>query len=634
MLSILVISCDEDKFADMNKDPQTINEPDLRYLLTNALQGMEDGQYTQWFYDNSQYMQPWVQATSGQGGSGIPQGNGSELNLFKEEGNRVGKWYAMMSPLFEIRQFIENRFSEQKRESYQYIKAITYPIQVYYGIRVTDVYGARPYTEAMQARYTNPPKLTPEWDTQEELFNVWLEELNTALDLLASEPTYEGEVVNQVSPGNQDFVYGGNFDQWARFINSLKLRIAVRLLHQDPDRAKGIAEEVMNDQWGPITSNADNFYWSPSTEQYGPANNYVAFGHGARRLMNFMRENQDPRMRFLYNKNDFNSMVVQGFLDADKKEDIPYYIRQYMRDTVIQAGETYQGNAVQEDSTVFLGWEAPGEPWVRYFGAPVAPDSARAGAVAEEYFRTQNWRLESKNYEPKSLFKLEMYGTAIDFTYPDIPGRTEETRENYPYHACLLSAAETNLYLAEFKLLGADIPNTAQSYFNSAVEQSVETYDWLAENNGLLYYNQPYDTEHGASIKLKEGEIEHLLSNEAYTLEGSTEEQLEKIYIQQYLHFLGRPTEQFVTARRSGIPKKNSQYLSWATFWDGGIEMTIPRRFGVDQPTEDNINYENILEGLEMQGFSPGNTEPQTLHDERIWYDKGAPDWGEGPNYQ
>jgi hypothetical protein len=61
--------------------------------------------------------------------------------------------------------------------------------------------------------------------------------------------------------------------------------------------------------------------------------------------------------------------------------------------------------------------------------------------------------------------------------------------------------------------------------------------------------------------------------------------------------------------------------------------MTIPRRFGVDQPTEDNINYQNILEGLEMQGFTPGNNEPQTLNEERIWYDEGAPGWGEGPNY-
>ena len=633
IISVLAFSCDEKKFADMNQDPQTVTEPDLRYLFTNALQGMESGHYTQWFYDNSQYMQPWVQATSGQGGSAIPQGNESQLNLFQEEGNKVGKWYDLMSPLFEIRHYIENRISDRRQATYQYLKAVTYPIQVYYGIRVTDVYGARPYTEAMEARYTNPPKLKPEWDTQEELFNTWLEELNAALETLASEPTHNGEVVNQVSLGNQDFVYGGNWDQWAKFINSLKLRIAVRLLHQDRQRALGIAEEVMNNQWGPIMNNEDNFYWSPHTEQYGPANDFVAFGHGSRHLMTFMRENQDPRVRFLYNKNDFNSMVVQGFFDAGKEENIPSYIRQYIRDTVIQAGDTYQGNTVQEDSTIFMGWKEPGAPWVRYFGAPVAPDSARSGEVAEEYFRTQNWRLESKNYEPKSLFKLEMYGTAIDFTYPDIPGRTEQTRENYPYHACLYSAAETNLYLAELKLLGADIPNTAQSYFNQAIEQSVETYDKLGRDNGLLYYDQPYDTDHGASIKLKEGEIQQLMNNEAYTLSGSQAEKLEKVYIQQYLNFLGRPTQLFVTARRSGIPKENSEYLSWATFWDGGVEMTIPRRFGVDQPTEDNINYQNILDGLEMQGFTPGNNEPQTLNEERIWYDEGAPGWGEGPNY-
>lgn len=634
VVGIFVNSCDRSHFSEMNQDPSTITKPDLVYMFTDALQNMEQDHYTQWFYDNSQYFLPWCQVTAGQGGSSVPQGNGSELNLFKEHGDRVSKWYSLMSPLFEIRHYIDDEYTGKEQASYQKLRAITYPIQIYYGIRVTDVYGARPYSEAMQARYTDPPKLKPKWDTQQELFNEWIKQLNDALDVLESQQTFNGNTVAQVSPAEQDFVYGGNWSQWAKFINSLKLRIAVRLLHQDKQKAMSIVQNVMNDQFGPITSMDDNFNWTSDINYYGPADNYVAFAPAAKKLINFMRNNKDPRVRFLFDKNDFNSMVMQAFYDAGRKDDIPSYIQKFAKDTLILGGTMYNGKMVQNDSLVFTGWKSPGEPWVRYFGGPVAPDSTRSGSVADEYFRTQNWQLESKTYEPKSLYKQELFGTNIDITYPDAPGVTNQNKQDHAYHNCLFSAAETNLYLAEFKILGANLPNTAESYFQKGVQQSVETYDWMARQNGIVYYDQPYDTKYGASVKLKAGEVQQLLSEPAYTLNGGSQsEMLEKVYIQEYLNFLGHPTQLYVTSLRSGVPESNSQYFERVAFWDGGVNMTIPRRFGVDQPTKDNINYENILNALKQEGLTPGSNNPQVLHDERLWYDKGAPDWGEGPNY-
>ena len=49
---------------------------------------------------------------------------------------------------------------------------------VYLSIQDADLYGSRQYTEAEQARYTNPPLLLPKYDTQEELLEVWLKELD------------------------------------------------------------------------------------------------------------------------------------------------------------------------------------------------------------------------------------------------------------------------------------------------------------------------------------------------------------------------------------------------------------------------------------------------------------------------
>lgn len=74
---------------------------------------------------------------------------------------------------------------------------------VYLSIQDADLYGSRQYTEAEQARYTNPPLLLPKYDTQEELLEVWLKELDQTINYLSSNEIKD--VLN-----NQDFIYKGD----------------------------------------------------------------------------------------------------------------------------------------------------------------------------------------------------------------------------------------------------------------------------------------------------------------------------------------------------------------------------------------------------------------------------------------
>ena len=73
----------------------------------------------------------------------------------------------------------------------------------YLSIQDADLYGSRQYTEAEQARYTNPPLLLPKYDTQEELLEVWLKELDQTINYLSSNEIKD--VLN-----NQDFIYKGD----------------------------------------------------------------------------------------------------------------------------------------------------------------------------------------------------------------------------------------------------------------------------------------------------------------------------------------------------------------------------------------------------------------------------------------
>ncbi len=634
VLGVLLVSCDRSRFTKLNQDPTNVTQPDLSFLFTQALYNGKNGMettYTQWFYDNAEYILPWTQVAS--------VATSSQLNLYGEAGDRISQWYSMMAPLAEIRHYVDDVYTGKKQVSYQRLKAITYPVQIYYGLRVTDVFGSEPYSQAMQAPYTNPPMLTPKYDSQDSLLTKWLDQLNNSLQVLETQQTYNGNDVNEINPQNEDFVYNGDWTQWAKFINSLKLRIAVRLLSQDKQKAMTIVQNVMKDQYGPIMQMNDNFNWAPDVNYDGPAQQYVTFPLGARNLIAFLRENKDPRLLDIFTKNDFNSMVIQGFFDAGKTSDIPKYIQKVVNDTTIKAGSMYQGKMVTQDSTIFTGWKSPGAPWVRYFGAPIAPDSSRAGNVADQYFTTTNWQLQSKQYEPVSTYNVNMFGTRQNITYPDIPSRTvTHQNTNAYFHDCLYSAAETNLYLAEFKLLGANLPNSAEQYFQTGIMQSIETYNWMAQNNNIPYYSTPYDTKYGASIESaynaeKNNNFQQLLQQPAYTLTGNTQEDLQKVYIQEFVNFMRNPTQLYVTARRSGVPEMNSKFLAREPFYDGGQNLIIPRRFEVNNPTKDNVNYNNAIQAFKAEGFTAGSNDPQVLNQERVWYDKGAPHWGDGPNY-
>ena len=98
---------------------------------------------------------------------------------------------------------------------------------------------------------------------------------------------------------------------------------------------------------------------------------------------------------------------------------------------------------------------------------------------------------------------------------------------------------------------------------------------------------------------------------------------LERIYIQEYLNFYRSPNEAFVFVRRTGYPKNTSTYYAREEF-----NQAIPRRWWTNDPGE--VNRDNWNAALSAQGFTPNAIDIPTLSTQRIWYDKNAPAFGEG----
>ena len=162
---------------------------------------------------------------------------------------------------------------------------------------------------------------------------------------------------------------------------------------------------------------------------------------------------------------------------------------------------------------------------------------------------------------------------------------------------------------------------------------SVEEYDRLASLNRIPYYGTTYNYDPNEKvIDLQAGEIETMMSHEAYQLTGNNTEDLEKVYIQQTLHFLMSPIDAWVTCRRAGIPKIGSTIWDREDYSANGLPVTeIPRRTVLSAPSPTDLMYDILMNAYETQGFSIGSADG-VLNSERVWQDQGAPQYGEGPS--
>lgn len=602
LIFIFAIGCDKDEFAKLNTDPSTLSEPDLKFSMTKAIEQMYGEDYTVWFYDNFQYVHPWAQVGTTQGGNSV---------TFNEMGPSGGQnlYKALLPQTMDIRMRID-AMSEEEQVAFQAMKGMTYPIQIATALTITDYTGSIAYPEAGLAPYTNPPLLAPVLDNQETLFNTWLTELDQAITGLTAE--------NQFEIGDQDRIYGGKYSQWAKYCNLLKLRIAARLVNKNRTKAIQIVEQVANSPVGYMDALDDDFIYKRETLYYGSGND-MWIGYGSKKLIDFLLANKDPRLRFTFEKNQFNGEVVQAFIDAGKA--LPPYIESLVE---------YDGDGN------FAGWKGDGEPWVRYHGAPLSPDATINPDNSIYFNQGSTNKIETKTYNALSLYSEKLTRTAYRYTYPTKPGgRVIELKDNEPpLYVILGTAAETNLYFAEFKLLGASLPKTAQEYLDWGVKLSVQRADKFAEHQEMPYYDgDPVytntDAAAGAATKLRDGEIDALLARGIFDL---SIDGLEKVYIQQYINFLNTPNDIWTLVRRSGIPKKGSAYLPWENFLTSGTEVAIPRRFVVDTPTKDDLNYNNKQAAVTDQGFTTGTNNPSVLSSERLWFDTENPAYGAGPN--
>lgn len=258
LVFFLVAGCDTDELHQLNINPQAVNELDVRYMFSAvelgiAAQGSSgDNRYTDW-RTNIGLTSTAIQqlATTGSiSAAGMYYRHNEETSaapfdfIYNDQLKNIAEI---------VRQTGPGGYAEGQNlnilNAARIIKAWSFQ-------RLTDFYGAIPYTEANQGLEGN---FFPVYDNQSVIYPALLNELSEATAALSA---------SNVDPsfGGADMIYQGDIDQWKRFGNSLMLRMAMRISDVDPNMAATYVTSAV--QGGVFQSNEDNV-WIPMAD--GPS---------------------------------------------------------------------------------------------------------------------------------------------------------------------------------------------------------------------------------------------------------------------------------------------------------------------------------------------------------------------------
>lgn len=626
--SITLTSCRDD-FAEMNQSPSAVTTANISYLFAEAVNNFKPDWYLEYYYNAPMKYQwaGWGQSTSGAG---------EGLLTLTATGDQGYMYLQTLKYVRDMEHALDDVSGDELLTVKPYLAAARV-LTIYTAIFDTDMYGSIPYDEACTAAYDGGT-ITPKFDRVEDLFNEWL----ATLDECIGDFTASGAAM----ANTQDVVYGGNMAKWAKFANSLKLRIAVRLINANPTLAKQIVSAVKSASCGYIDSIDDDVLFNKATVSnenndfvYHWENGFTGCA-ASKHVIDYMIGGQDPRVRFFYKKNYWNSTIVNAYLEAGLE--LPEFIAENVNVTTDENGKKHFGS-----------WAGLGEPWVRYYGMTDDWNAYSDATGKYKWYFPSNYgkaATELQIYDAdgqngttytafSTLQQMMIIGRSYTATSQcqgaTLPGEAQKaywSESGRPWYGLYLSAGEVNLYLAEFAMLDNN-EAAAKQYYEKALELSVKEFDKLSELNQIAYRASvkgcfTYDANE-KPIDLQDGEIANMLATPTYAFTGTAKEKLEKIYLQEMVHFTLYPNEVYVTARRSGYPSYTSTLCPRPRYSEAPAEK-IPRRFPTGAITEDDKMGPNRQEAYAEQGLTATSdgSYSSAICSERLWIDKNAPQWG------
>ena len=432
---------------------------------------------------------------------------------------------------------------------------------------LADTYGDIPASEAGLGYISGIS--TPKYDTVEEIYNWFFEELSACeAQLGTGSDRISGDVTS----------LGGEVAKWKKYANSLRMRYAMRISDVNPQKAQKEFEAAVGA--GYIASAADDAYIkysdSPFT-YYDGANDYdfrtnalgeILYGQDpssptfvSSTLFYQMQNTSDPRLyricRHYYN-------IKRSQVKPDKEQNID------LTDEVLAYFK--RAGIGEEPCNTGAAWY---ENWKNV-------------AETKEFPTLQRWADNDANTYDNSDYRARLMRPClnIDFEMPSCPG-------------ILFTYAEAELLLAEAKTKGWNVGGEAESHYEAGVRAAMEML-----NNYYLTSN-----------KISSDEIDSFLARNPLS-----DNPKEAINTQAWILHLMNPSEAWANMRRSDYPAVLDRSRLGTFPGDGFVyddpDLSMPTRLRYPEleGQYNSINYHAAIERM-------GGTDD--WH-KSLWWDKGT----------
>jgi hypothetical protein len=206
---------------------------------------------------------------------------------------------------------------------------------------MTDLWGDIPYSKAL-AGESGPAALKPTYDTQKDIYYGLLKTLTAASAGMAA-----GTSVNDPGLGSSDPIYKADLTKWIKFSNSLRARLALRMVKNDA--AKAQAELTAAFTGGLLASNSDNakiswpgdgVYDNPWASNFSSRDDHRM----AKTFIDTLKSLSDPRLPIFAQPTTANPAVYAGMRNGLDNDSTNIYFNTTSRPgTIFYPGKTTYG---------------------------------------------------------------------------------------------------------------------------------------------------------------------------------------------------------------------------------------------------------------------------------------------------
>lgn len=307
-LYISIISC-TGNYLEINSYPYGATDEELErdgYIITSSLSGIAKGVISP-VVNTAQYTECILGGTM----SGyMADANSNFRNTISNYNPTDGWTKVFLTDKYIIPEIYANYNKLKQVTSDPAVIAIADIMRVAGMHRIVDTYGPIPYS-----KIGKDGKIQVPFDSEETIFNRMFKELDDAVNVL-------DEYVSIGIPATSDIIYSGNVEKWIKFANSLKLRLAMRIVYADRKLAEQMVKSAVEHHIGVMTSNEDNAYFSSFGVKGNPLNVAVKYNmvkthddgsicttggdsHAAADIICYMNGYKDPRRAVYFTESEW-----------------------------------------------------------------------------------------------------------------------------------------------------------------------------------------------------------------------------------------------------------------------------------------------------------------------------------------